>query len=347
LHDQRREGVRDLRRLPKAHLHLHFTGSMRHATLVELADEHGVRLPDALRDDWPPHLSAADEKGWFRFQRLYDIARSVLRTEADVRRLLREAAEDEAAEGSGWLEIQVDPSGYGGLFKGITAFTELVLDAAAAASHATGVGVAIVIAANRTRHPLDARTLARLAAQYSGRGVVGFGLSNDERRGVIEEFAPAFRIATRAGLLSNPHGGELRGPDSVQACLDILGAGRLGHGVRTVEDPALLDRVVAEGVTLEVCPASNVALGVYAKIDQVPLRTLVDAGARVALGADDPLLFGSRLLDQYEIARTVHGLTDAELANLARRSIEGSLAPSDVRALLLAGVDTWLSGASQ
>ena len=347
LHDQRREGVRDLRRLPKAHLHLHFTGSMRHATLVELADEHGVRLPDALRDDWPPHLSAADEKGWFRFQRLYDIARSVLRTEADVRRLLREAAEDEAAEGSGWLEIQVDPSGYGGLFKGITAFTELVLDAAAAASHATGVGVAIVIAANRTRHPLDARTLARLAAQYAGRGVVGFGLSNDERRGVIEEFAPAFRIATRAGLLSNPHGGELRGPDSVQACLDKLGAGRLGHGVRTVEDPALLDRVVAEGVTLEVCPASNVALGVYAKIDQVPLRTLVDAGARVALGADDPLLFGSRLLDQYEIARTVHGLTDAELANLARRSIEGSLAPSDVRALLLAGVDTWLSGASQ
>jgi adenosine deaminase len=164
---------------------------------------------------------------------------------------------------------------------------------------------------------------------------------------VIEEFAPAFRIATRAGLLSNPHGGELRGPDSVQACLDKLGAGRLGHGVRTVEDPALLDRVVAAGVTLEVCPASNVALGVYAKIDQVPLRTLVDAGARVALGADDPLLFGSRLLDQYEIARTVHGLTDAELANLARRSIEGSLAPSDVRAHLLAGVDTWLSGASQ
>ena len=96
--------------------------------------------------------------------------------------------------------------------------------------------------------------------------------------------APAYRIASRAGLLSNPHGGELRGPDSVQACLDILGAERLGHGVRTVEDPALLDRVVARGVTLEVCPASNVALGVYAKIDQVPLRTLVDAGARVAGG---------------------------------------------------------------
>ena len=335
---------RDLHRLPKAHLHLHFTGSMRHSTLVELADEHGVRLPEALREDWPPRLSAADEKGWFRFQRLYDIARSVLRTEADVRRLLLEAAQDEAAEGSGWLEIQVDPSGYGSRFHGITAFTDLVLDAATAATRATGVGVAIVIAANRTRHPLDARTLARLAAQYTGRGVVGFGLSNDERRGVIEEFAPAFRIATRAGLLSNPPGGELRGPDSVRACLDQLKAGRLGHGVRAAEDPALLDRVAAEGVTLEVCPASNVALGVYGKVEEVPLRTLVDAGARIALGADDPLLFGSRLLDQYEIARTVHGFTDAELANLARRSIEASLAPTDVRRQLLAGIDSWLAG---
>jgi adenosine deaminase len=335
--------VRDLRRLPKAHLHLHFTGSMRHSTLVELADEHGVRLPEVLRDEWPPQLSATDEKGWFRFQRLYDIARSVLRTEADVRRLLLEAAEDEAAEGSRWLEIQVDPSGYGSRFHGITAFTDLVLDAAAAATRATGVGVAVVIAANRTRHPLDARTLARLAAQYAGRGVVGFGLSNDERRGVIEEFAPAFRIATRAGLLSNPHGGELRGSDSVRDCLDLLAARRLGHGVRTAEDPALLDRVAAQGVTLEVCPASNVALGVYRKVDEVPLRTLVEAGARVALGADDPLLFGSRLLDQYEIARTVHGFTDAELAGLARRSIEGSLAPPDVRAQLLADVDRWLA----
>ncbi len=336
--------VRDLRSLPKAHLHLHFTGSMRHSTLVELADLHGVRLPDALRDDWPPQLSAADEKGWFRFQRLYDLARSVLRTENDVRRLLRETAEDEAAEGSGWLEIQVDPSGYGGRFGGITAFTDLVLDAAAAASRATGVGLAVIIAANRTRHPLDARTLARLAAQYAGRGVVGFGLSNDERRGVISEFGPAFRIASRSGLLAVPHGGELCGPDSIRDCLDRLGATRLGHGVRSVEDDSLLGRVAEDGVTLEVCPASNVALGVYRKPGDVPLRALVDAGARVALGADDPLLFDSRLLDQYENARSVHGFTDQELAALARVSIEDSVAPSDVRSRLLAGIDAWLAG---
>jgi hypothetical protein len=131
---------RDLRLLPKTHLHLHFSGSMRHLTLVELADKHGVRLPDALRTDWPPQLSAADERGWFRFQRLYDIARSVLRTEDDVRRLVREAAEDDRADGSRWLEIQVDPSGYASRFHGITEFTDLVLDAALPSTHARSRG---------------------------------------------------------------------------------------------------------------------------------------------------------------------------------------------------------------
>ena len=334
---------RDLRSLPKAHLHLHFTGSMRHSTLVELAARHGIRLPDALAEDWPPQLSATDEKGWFRFQRLYDTARSVLRGEDDLRRLVLEAAQDEAAEGSGWLELQVDPSGYASRFGGITAFTDLVLDAARSAADATGVGLAVIVAANRTRHPLDARTLARLAAQYAGRGVVGFGLSNDERRGDVHAFAPAFRIAASAGLLCVPHGGELRGADSVRACLDSLGASRLGHGVRSGEDPSVLARVVDTGVTLEVCPASNVALGVYPKPSDVPLRQLVEAGARVALGADDPLLFGSRLVDQYEIARSAHAFGDTELAALARMSVEVSAAPSDVRRRLFAGIDAWLA----
>ena len=334
---------RDLRRLPKAHLHLHFTGSMRHPTLVELAARDGVALPDALVEDWPPRLSAADEKGWFRFQRLYDIARSVLRTEDDVRRLVREAAEDDVADGGGWLEIQVDPSGYAARFGGITAFTDLVIDAVQDASAATGLGMAVVIAANRTRHPMDARTLARLAGQYAGRGVVGFGLSNDERRGTTADFAPAFAIAERAGLLLAPHGGELLGPESVRTCLDVLHADRLGHGVRVAEDPELLDRVVQAGVTLEVCPVSNVALGVYSDLTSVPLPDLLRAGAQVALGADDPLLFGSRLASQYATMRAAHELSDEVLADLARMSVRASRAPEPTRTELLADIDDWLA----
>jgi adenosine deaminase len=320
---------------------------MRHATLLELAQRDGISLPAALASEWPPLLSAADQKGWFRFQRLYDVARSVLRTEDDVRRLVREAAEDDVRDGGRWLEIQVDPSGFAARFGGITAFTDLVLDATRQASQATELGIGVVIAANRTRHPLDARTLARLAAQYADRGVVGFGLSNDERRGVTSAFAPAFAIAARAGLLSNPHGGELRGADNVAACLHELRAERIGHGVRCVEDPRVLDEVARADVTLEVCPVSNVALGVYASLEEVPLHQLLDAGVQVALGADDPLLFGSRLTSQYAVVRAAHELDDAALAQLASMSVRGSRAPSDLRATLLAQIDDWLTQPAQ
>jgi adenosine deaminase len=129
----------------------------------------------------------------------------------------------------------------------------------------------------------------------------------------------------------------------VAACLDDLHADRIGHGVRAAEDPALVKRLAAEAVTCEVCPSSNVALGVAAAPAQVPLRTLMEAGVPVALGADDPLLFGPRLTAQYEIARYVHGFTDAELAVLARMSVASSAAPEPVRARLAAGIDAWLA----
>jgi adenosine deaminase len=338
---------RPIAALPKAHLHLHFTGSLRHATLVELAWQHGVHLPDALAQDWPPQLSAADERGWFRFQRLYDIARSVVRTKADVRRLILEAAQDDAAEGSGWLELQIDPSGYAGRFGGLTATLELVLDAAASAAAATGIGIGIIVAANRTKHPLEARTAARLAARHAGQGVLGFGLSSDERHGTTADFVPAFRIAAKAGLRSVPHGGELMGPASVAACVNDLHADRVGHGVSAARDPDLLRQIAARGITLEVCPSSNVALGVAASPQDVPLRELLEAGVSVALGADDPLLFGPRLAAQYELARTVHGFTDADLAGLARMSILGSAAPAGIARALLAGIDTWLAAPAE
>ncbi len=215
--------------------------------------------------------------------------------------------------------------------------------AAAEAAAATGTGIGVIVAANRTKHPLEARTLARLASRYAGRGVIGFGLSSDERRGAAADFAPAFRIAARAGLMAVPHGGELAGPASVRACLDELHADRIGHGVAAARDAQLVRRLAARQTTLEVCPASNVALGVAATPADVPLRRLLDAGVRIALGADDPLLFGSRLVEQYALARQAHGLGDAELAELARMSVRASAAPGDVRSRLLTGIDDWLA----
>lgn len=338
------EAMRDLAALPKAHLHLHFTGSMRPSTLAELAAERGVRLPPALLDGVPD--VPADIRGWFRFQRLYESARGVVRSEAAMRRVLREAVLDDAAEGSRRLEIQVDPTSYAPHVGGLVPALEIVLDEARAAQRETGVSVGVVVASSRMRHPFEARTLARLAARYAGDApgqVVAFGLSNDERRGDTAEFAPAFAIAARAGLPGVPHGGELLGADHVRDVVAHLHPRRLGHGVRAAEDPALLAELAEAGIACEVCPASNVSLGVFRESRHVPLTTLLDAGVTVALGADDPLLFGSRLVAQYEAARAVHGLDDTALATLARGSISASLAPESDRRTWLAEVDAWLA----
>jgi adenosine deaminase len=339
--------ARDLRTLPKAHLHLHFTGSMAATTLVELAREQGRRLPESLLDavvDGDPVRLPANERGWFRFQRMYDAARAVVRSETVMRRIVDEAVAADAAEGSVRLEIQVDPTSYAPYVGGLTPALELVVDAARTSAQRHGIEVGVIVAASRMRHPLDARTLARLAALHADPdGVIGFGLSNDERRGVTTAFAPAFAIARRAGLASVPHGGELLGADHVAEVLASLHPDRIGHGVRVSEDAGVLRRVVDAGVALEVCPTSNVSLGVYPTLADVPLRRLLGAGARLALGADDPLIFGSRLLAQYELARDVHGLTDPELASLARSSIDASRASESSKQRMRSAVEHWLA----
>ncbi len=330
--------MQGLEQLPKAHLHLHLTGGMRPATLRELADEQGIVLPPGLLR--PGGLEGVARRGWVRFQRLYDAARDVLRGPDDVRRVLLEIAEDERAAGSGWVEVQVDPSSYAARLGGLQGAVEVVLDGMAQASAQTGVGMALVVAANRTRHPGEAEALGRLAARFAGRGVVGFGLSNDETRGDTTAFAKAFRLAREAGLVAVPHAGELRGPASVRKALDALGPTRLGHGVRAIEDPELVELLAERGVVLEVCPASNASLGVHASAADVPVLRLRAAGVPVALGADDPLVFRSGLLDQYALYAE-HG--PAVLADLAACSIRGSRAPEAVQRQLLAGVEGWLT----
>ena len=337
------DAMRDLRGLPKAHLHLHLAGGMRPATVAELARVQGRRLPAELLDPAGARLDVTARRGWSRFQRLYDAARDVVQGPAEVQRLVAEIAEDERSAGSGWVEVQVDPSSYAARLGGLAATVEVVLDAMATASRDTGVGMALVVAANRTRHPGDAETLARVARRYAGRGVVGFGLSNDETRGRPEEFAKAFRLARDAGLLSVPHAGEMRGTRSVRGAVMALGADRLGHGVRAVEDAETMALLAERGVVLEVCPASNVALGVAGAVEQVPVRELKAAGVKVALGADDPLLFRSGLLEQYAAVRDQQGLPDAALADLAADAVRGSAAPGEVKARLLAGIAAWLA----
>lgn len=221
--------------------------------------------------------------------------------------------------------------------------TELVLDALDRFGQELGVGVGLMIAGDRMMEPRECEDQARLAVRYADRGVVSFGLASDERGHPPEPFAPAFDICRAEGLISAPHAGELVGPESVAAALSALGADRVQHGVRAIESPELVSELVARGTCLDVCPTSNAALGVYPRVADHPLPRLLAAGVRCSLNADDPLLFGCGLLDEYELCRAEMRLEDSDLAAMAAASLEASGAPADLIAQGLADIGDWLA----
>jgi adenosine deaminase len=319
--------ARDLAALPKAHLHLHLAGAMRPATLRDLAGRYGVPAP------------AHDGTGvrdWAEFQQRYDAARAVIRTPSDIARVVTEAAADDAADGCGWLELQVDPTSYAEPMGGLRATLEAVLAAAAAAP----IPVGVMVASSWARPPEHAERLARLASAYADAGVVAFGLSNDERRGDVAAFVPAFRVAREAGLLASPHSGFYTSARHVRACVQLLDAARIGHGTSAVDDAQTLALLAERRVTLEVCPTSYPPFGVHA-LDDVPVGPLLAAGVPVALASDDPLLFGVGLAGQYAICRGRLGLSDDHLGALAEHSIVASAAPPDVKRDLLDQLARW------
>jgi adenosine deaminase len=324
--------MRDLRALPKAHLHLHLEGAMRPSTLHNLAGQVGVDVPQTRGFG-----------SFAAFAGMYVAACAVLTTPEAVARLVREVVEDAATDGAVWVEPAVYLPRHRERIGPSELTLEIMLDAAADAARELGVGVGFVVAADRTADPAEAVDLARLAAGRAGRGVVGFGLANDEAGWPPEPFAPAFAIAREAGLLSVPHAGELAGPESVLGALDALAADRIQHGVRAIEDTELVRRLADSPVCLDICPTSNVMLAVAASIEAHPLPALLEAGVRCSLNADDPLLFGPNLLEEYEVVRARLGLDDDALGHVARCSIDASGAPDRLKTTARAGIDTWFT----
>jgi adenosine deaminase len=323
--------TRPLVELPKAHLHLHLEGAMRPSTLVELCQAQGLPVPTI-----GTHYSSFAD-----FQTLYVTARGALRDVDDLVRLVTEVVEDAAADGAVWVEPAVNLVEHRSL--GSYEFVlETLLDAGRRATAATGVGVGWLVTTDRTKAPDLAVEQARVAARYAGQGVVSLGLANDEAAGAPEPFAPAFDIARTAGLVRAPHAGEHAGPESVRGALDALGADRIQHGVRAVEDTDLVERLARHQVCLDVCPTSNVALEVVSDLRAHPLPRLLEAGVPCSINADDPLLFGVGLLDEYVLCRDQLDLDDATLAACARTSIDHSGAPDDVKSRARPAIEDWL-----
>jgi adenosine deaminase len=304
---------------------------MRPSTLAELADTAGIPVPEI--------------RGYGSFTAFADTylaACAVLRTPEDFQRLLDEVVEDSVRDGAVWVEPSFYAPHHRDRFGADEDIVDMVLDALHAAGERLGVGVGLMLAADRTVEPQVAVEQARIAAARADRGVVSFGLANDEAIGPPEPYAEAFALAKDAGLLSAPHAGELAGPESVRGALATLDPDRLQHGVRAVEDPELVKFLADSDIVLDVCPTSNLLLSVYPSIAEHPLPQLLEAGVQCSLNGDDPLLFGPFLLEEYELARAEMALDDHALASIARASIDGSGAPDELKMSARHQIDDWL-----
>jgi adenosine deaminase len=309
----------DLAALPKAEVHIHLEGSVRPATLEEFAAREGVSISRVF-SDLPSFVDA------------YGEAAALMVRPGDYKRLVREYCEDALRAGVRYAELEVAPALRPGA-------QHRLAEAAEEAGKQTDVTVRLVLGLGRIMPIEIAIPALDIISELPGYTVLGLG--GPEEGYPAAPFQEAFAEARRRGLRLAPHAGEAAGADSVREVIDLLGAERIQHGVRCVEDPALLAEIVERRIPLAVCPTSNVQLGVVKDIRAHQLRQLWDAGAIVSVNTDDPGFFDCDLLTEYAIAGQLLGLDREGYARLARYSIESTFAPDDLKSQLGSEIEDW------
>jgi aminodeoxyfutalosine deaminase len=284
---------------PKIELHVHLEGTMRAATLLDIARRNGVALP---ADSVEGLASLYEFRDFAHFIETWMLTTGALRTDRDFRQVVVDYAAEAASHGAVYLEGIFSPAEP--VSRGVSwdeVFTGYC-DGAQEARERHGVHVRLTPDIPRGLPMEAARLTAEHAVAYARRGIVGLGLGGLEAEFPPEPFAPVFALARDGGLPAVPHAGEAAGPASIRGALDALRAVRIRHGIRAVEDPALLADLAARGTVLDVCPTSNVATGVVAALASHPLPALVAAGIRCSVSTDDPAMFGTDLGAEYRAA---------------------------------------------
>jgi adenosine deaminase len=323
--------VRDLLRLPKANLHVHLEDAIRPRTVAEIAASHGVRLV--------PGAPITDSASFFA---AHEVVRSCLLTFADFRRVALEYCADEAAQGTTYAEVSFTAAAHGERLGDMAMPLRAVLDGLAQGRADCGLQTRLVLDHSRRRSLERAWATLRLAESYASEGVVAVGLAGDESY-PGDPFVEVFRAARAAGLHVVHHAGEAAGPASIRQAINDGYAERLGHGFRILDDDELVAEVAATGIPLEVCPHSNVLLGLVPSLAEHPLPKLLDADLIVTVNTDIPAMTGVSLAEEYRQLRDTFGLSDRVIADVARAGMRASFAPADVKARSLSQIDAWLA----
>jgi aminodeoxyfutalosine deaminase len=314
---------------PKIELHVHLEGTVRAPALLRIARRNGCELPAATEAELAELYEFRDFE---HFIELWILTTHAIRTDRDFREVVVDYAREAAGHGAVYLEGIFTPAervrtgaSWDEVFTGFC-------DGVEAAEAETGVVVRLTPDIPRG-FPLEAGLeTARYAAKYRDRGVVGIGLGGLEAQYPPEPYADAFRAARDGGLGSVPHAGEVAGPASIRGALDALGADRLRHGIRAVEDPGLVRELADRGIVCDVCPVSNVRLGAVASVDTHPLPRLLAAGVACSISTDDPAMFATDLSRDYEAAATLGQSAEAAYA----AGLQGALCDDVTRARLAA-----------
>lgn len=317
------------KRLPKAELHCHIEGATPPALAASQAERYGIDTSAFIRDSqyaWQDFTS---------FVQSYDATANLFRTEDDYALLAETYLTEIAEAGAIYSELIVSPDQGEAIGIGADAYISGLAEGAERARARTGIETRLLIVGIRHFGPERVAKAAEYAARRAHPLVTGFNLAGEERMHRVADFTRAFDIARDAGLGITIHAGELSGAFSVRDALDHVRPSRISHGVRAIEDADLVRRLADEGVVLEVCPGSNVALAVFPDFERHPLRALHDAGVRVTLNSDDPPFFHTSLAREYEVASTVMGFSDAELFGLTRTAIEAAFVDEPTRLRLL------------
>lgn len=317
--------------LPKVDLHRHLEGSLRIQTLAEIAQKHGINLPSYDIESLRPFVTVTDERPDFhRFLEKFRLLRRFYPTREAVERITYEAVADAAADNVRYLELRFNPMAQaraqGFSLEQVTAW---VCNAVAQAQRDLGVRVGLIMQIGRDESLEAASEMVDVALAYRDKGIFGLDLAGDEVRFPARGFAEVFRRARQEGLSVTIHAGEAAGAQNVREAIELLGAQRIGHGLRTVENSEIVRLVRDRGVTLEICPTSNLQTGAVRRLGQHPLTDLMTLGLRVTINTDDPSISDTTLTDEYMVVMLTMGTTLEQIKRTIITAAEGAFLPLD------------------
>lgn len=334
-----------LRAWPKLDLHRHLEGALRLSTLVEIAREYRIPLPAYTLDALRPHVQMVetDEANFGVFLSKFGALRQFFRSREIIRRATMEAIEDAAADNVKYLELRFTPNAlarYNGY--SYDQVIEWVCEAAARAQWKLDMQVRLIVSINRHESLAIAERTLGAALSMGCEAIAGIDLAGLEVGHSADPFQPIFRQARAAGLGVTIHAGEWDGPKNIHDAVTRMGADRIGHGVRIVENPRVLDLVRERGVPLEICLTSNLQTGAVRRLGDHPLAALVARGVRVTVNTDDPSLSGIALTDELALAHVALGLSMDALKTVTLNAAQAAFLPDDERAALVAQFDAAL-----